>query len=547
MRTVFETQFPHFRLDSNAPLLVVVPRDRIITEGLDINERVAGIYLHGWERQYALVRLDALNTDVYHPDVYAPVYHEYIHSLLHVSFDRIPRWLDEGLAEFFAYTRFEGDRMYIGAPPKDTHYTEILDRRVNMPLAEFVMKRSAFARDEDDTHLFYAQSWALTHFLTFGPGMEGGARLNAFMTQLQTGVDQKKAFETVFGPFEQVQKDYEMYLRKFTFTSGILPAPAGLKERDFVARQLSIGEADAILAGVAIRFYRWPVVKALSERAQAADPNLALAHEDLGFWYFNEGRDEEALKEFSLAVDQDSTDYLARYAKTMISVSHQKLDSDAEEKALLNVLDEHPTFAAAFVELAKIYAARGELLHALGVARRAEQLEPSRSGYRLLTGEILLRMGRAADAAAVAVYVATRWHGPDHEEAFDLFSRVPASERKNMTFPPGDDVNNLPTKASTKTHGVVKSVTCRDKSMTLTLDRDGELLTFRGEHFPIGFSDTLWMGADHFTPCFHTIGLRAVVQYKPTSDKSLTGTLVYAGLRDTLPDPPKPITAQEAK
>src|SRR5581483_1674326 len=241
MRTVFETQFPHFRLDSNAPLLVVVPRDRIITEGLDINERVAGIYLHGWERQYALVRLDALNTDVYHPDVYAPVYHEYIHSLLHVSFDRIPRWLDEGLAEFFAYTRFEGDRMYIGAFPKDTHYTEILDRRVNMPLAEFVMKRSAFARDEDDTHLFYAQSWALTHFLTFGPGMEGGARLNAFMTQLQTGVDQKKAFETVFGPFEQVQKDYEMYLRKFTFTSGILPAPAGLKERDFVARQLSIG------------------------------------------------------------------------------------------------------------------------------------------------------------------------------------------------------------------------------------------------------------------------------------------------------------------
>ena len=36
------------------------------------------------------------------------VYHEYTHSILHMNSHWLPVWLDEGVAEFYAYTRFEG-------------------------------------------------------------------------------------------------------------------------------------------------------------------------------------------------------------------------------------------------------------------------------------------------------------------------------------------------------------------------------------------------------------------------------------------------------
>jgi hypothetical protein len=116
IRAVFATQFPGFQLEGNEPLLILAPRDKEITNGIRIPENIAGLYHHGWERDFAVVRLDAVTSDVRNPDTYSVVYHEYVHSLLHVNFRWIPSWLDEGLAEFYGYTRFEGDKMYIGAP-----------------------------------------------------------------------------------------------------------------------------------------------------------------------------------------------------------------------------------------------------------------------------------------------------------------------------------------------------------------------------------------------------------------------------------------------
>lgn len=39
------------------------------------------------------------------------VYHEYAHTILHMNSRWLPVWLDEGTAEFYAYTRFDRDRI----------------------------------------------------------------------------------------------------------------------------------------------------------------------------------------------------------------------------------------------------------------------------------------------------------------------------------------------------------------------------------------------------------------------------------------------------
>jgi hypothetical protein len=85
---------------------------------------------------------------------------------------------------------------------------------------------------------------------------------------------------------------------------------------------------------------------------------------------------------------------------------------------------------------------------------------------------------------------------------------------------------------------MVKSVACDEHNMTMTLEQGGKIFTFRIQQAAGGFSDTLWFGEDHFTPCYHTTGLRAVVQYKPAADKSYTGDVVFFGFRDDLPAMP---------
>jgi tetratricopeptide (TPR) repeat protein len=197
---------------------------------------------------------------------------------------------------------------------------------------------------------------------------------------------------------------------------------------------------------------------------------------------------------------------------------------------LLKVSGLKPDFAPAYIQLAKLYVAEGDPTKALALSMKAEGLEPFRAGYHLLSGEILLRMGDPGDASAYARYVAERWPGPDRDEALELWNRVPAKLRRGQPPPDEPTVNGLE-----KTQGVVESTTCQGTAFAITVLADGKSRTFRSPRTAVGFADTLWFGRDHFTQCFYVKGLRAMVRYRATSDKSYDGELVNAGFRDDLP------------
>src|SRR6266850_1900314 len=263
MRSMFADRFPGFRIDSPAPLLILAPEDESSTKRLvpefwqHSGPKPAGLYFHGWEKQYALVRLDVINSDRIDPDTFGVVYHEYVHSLLHLNFRWLPTWLDEGLAEFYSYTRFEGSHTYIGAPPKSMGLLAVLDRRSAMPLATFLDQKESFSHSEDDTHLFYAQSWALTHFLIMGPGMQGGDRLKRFFNALQAGTEQKKAFQDTFGPFPDVQKALDNYLQRFAFAAGVTPTIQQAEEKSLSIRTTTVAETKAELASFFAATRQW--------------------------------------------------------------------------------------------------------------------------------------------------------------------------------------------------------------------------------------------------------------------------------------------------
>lgn len=541
MRNVFATQFPTLRLDSPAPLLIFAPVDEYTTKQLLPQfwtlklTKPAGVYFHGWERQFAVVRLDVIGSDRVDPDMYSTVYHEYVHSLLHLNFHWLPTWLDEGLAQFYGYTRFEGKETYLGAPPKNPGRLRILDRRVSTPLETFLSQRGSLSRNDLDTALFYAQSWALTHYLTLGPGMGKGAKLVRFFNALQAGTEQKKAFVEAFGPLEQVQKGFDEYVSQFAFPAGIIPSPPQADDSDYPARLMSVPETEAEIATFYAGTNQRKLALEPAQNAVKGDPKIALAHETLGFLAFNEGHDQEAQSEFSKAVELDPKMYLSQFAKTMmspLSSTASPADRDLRRKELMKILDVNPQFSPAFAELARLLFVDRNFGQALAMARAAENYEPSRSGYHVLTGRLLLATGHPTEAAAKAAFVANRWYGPDRDEAMELWNSIPSAQRSAATVP------DSPAASDMSAEGTIKSVSCADPFMTLTIDQAGQPLTFRYDfhHGMLGFSDTFWVGP-HFTPCFHTLGVRAVVRYKPAADKSLAGDAMNIGFRDDLPAP----------
>jgi hypothetical protein len=523
------------RLETGASLVIFAPRDESSMKAMAPDfwkapgPKPAGLFQHGWERQYAVIRLDQ---DI--PGRYNVVYHEYVHTLLHANFRWLPTWLDEGLAEFYGNTRFEGDKVYIGAP---SVRVQRLRGAAFIKIDELISENPwvKFRNDQQQIDLYYSEAWALVHYLTFGPGMEQGAKLNKFYSALMLGEDQKKAFQEAFGNFKDVEQGLFRYTGQFLFNSYSAPNPSQLKEKDFPSRVTTPAETDAELGAYRLFSHDRDEARAATEQALRDDPNVALAHETLGFLDFADGKDQDADSEFERAYAVDPQRYLSLYYKTMLSslrTSTAPADELALRAAMYDVLKANPRYAPAFIELALIAARHAELQNAFNLARKAEVLEPSRAGYHLLVGRLLLASGNGQEAGKAATFVADRWRGPDRDEAMELWNDIPAEKR------PSDAPQPLDTPPITLTsQGTLTSIVCGGKETGTSLVIQSPLgaQTFRssGAH-RIGFSDTLWFGTDHFTLCHHLEGLRAIVEYKPSTNKDLTGEWLGLELREDL-------------
>jgi tetratricopeptide (TPR) repeat protein len=463
--------------------------------------------------------------------------------LLHSNFRWLPTWLDEGLADFYGNTRFEGKKSYVGAPSTRVYQ---LRSRTMIPLETLMVVNpwSYYHGDENQISTFYAESWALVHYLVFGEDMELGKKLSRFFVQLERGDQQVKAFREIFGDSKKVEDGLGKYIQAFTFHAYAVENPTALQDKDFASRKLTKAESDAEIAGYRLWEHDTPEAIDLVERTLQEDPALGAAHEEKAFLDFGVGKDEDALREFSRAYELDKTLYLSQYFKAMMTA---RRDTPDQREVLRTELQQttqiNQQFAPAFVQLAILDLADGKNAKALGSSRTAEELEPSRAGYHLLVGEILLRVKREKDAATVARYVAERWHGPDHNEAVALWNRIPVASR-----PADAVVTEEVEEQSQAAEGKMLSIACDEKSRNeVTLQRGDDLMVFKSKgRQMIGYSDTLWYGSDHFRLCHHVEGMHAIIRYRPPVSKDYAGDWLSIELRDELPPEPQHEAAKAA-
>jgi hypothetical protein len=146
----------------------------------------------------------------------ALVYHEYIHYVTRNA--NLPLWLNEGLAEYYSTFEVDKNEALVGLPIAE--HVGWLRENPWIPLPEL------FALDENSKEYnekarrgaFYAESWALTHYLLAGSPQRRGQLLDLLRLD-KAGTSGKEAFSKIFGSDPAaLEREAHTYVKSSTFS-----------------------------------------------------------------------------------------------------------------------------------------------------------------------------------------------------------------------------------------------------------------------------------------------------------------------------------------
>jgi tetratricopeptide (TPR) repeat protein len=336
---------------------------------------------------------------------FSVIFHEYTHLLVNNTFQNAPVWFNEGLAEYYSTFKITEDRkITLGAPIGDHVY--LLRERKMLPL------RTLFEVDHKSPHyneakkqgIFYAQSWALMHYLLIGKtGFV--APLTKFLELRNANVPLEQAFQQSFGiPFETMEKDLQKYIKQDRYN--VLNGHFERKlELDTIAQAtpLTEAEAQAYLGDLMLHSNRKDAYTYL-EKAIKLDPNLGMAHASLGMAYFREGKVNEARASLERAVAANSQNYLAHYyyAFTLSRQSEEGAPVSAYTPEVAAKISQHlqkaitlrPDFLESYNLLAFVSLVSGEnMTEAIASLKEALKTSPGRNDFSFTLAQLYARTG----------------------------------------------------------------------------------------------------------------------------------------------------------
>jgi hypothetical protein len=175
------------------------------------------------------------------------VYHEYVHYFVAENLGRVPLWFNEGLAVYYSSFEIRGSRLELGLPPED--FLTWARSRSFWPFERLFAEdgSSPEFRDPEGRTIFYAQSWALVHYLLTGDE-ERSRRAGAFLSGLHRGEEPALAWERAFGaPLPGLEKTLRGYVNQPTFPFKVLPITRDMEPPRPEVRELSPEVARAVL------------------------------------------------------------------------------------------------------------------------------------------------------------------------------------------------------------------------------------------------------------------------------------------------------------
>ncbi|MBC7933422.1 MAG: DUF1570 domain-containing protein, partial [Rubrivivax sp.] len=407
-RDVFTRLIPNANFKSPVPTTVVVFKSdssykpfKPVVNGKPLE--VAGYFQSGEDVNYI-----TLTTERGRENPYGTIYHEYTHLLVNNTLGKgaVPPWFNEGLAEYYsAFEMSEDRKVYLGNLIES--HLHFLRQQKLIPLRQlFDVDYRSLERNKHETRsLFYAESWALVHYLILGNEGKRLPQLGKFIDLLGKNTPTEKAFNDAFQTdILSMEKELKDYIQRHTFRAQVATFKNKLEfDSGMQSAPLTEAEAEGYLGDLLAHIGRPADAAARLERALQLDPKLSMAHASLGALLTRQKRFVEAKTHLREAVASGTRSYLAHYYYAY-ALSREGMDEagrangydDAVAREmrehLLKAIELRPDFPESYHLLA--FAAlimNDNLDEGVKMIGRARALAPGNEHYAIILAQIYMR------------------------------------------------------------------------------------------------------------------------------------------------------------
>jgi tetratricopeptide (TPR) repeat protein len=528
MRWMFQTIFPKVNVDPVQPIVVVAAKNRKVFQTIKPETflakgqmNISGLFMNRVDKNYILLRLDA---EFEHP--YEPVFHEYTHLQFKDFSQWMPVWLNEGLAEFFQNTEIRDKDVVVG----EASVNNILYlRQQNLIPLEVLFKvddKSPYYHEEDKGSIFYAEVWALTHYLYVTDKQKGTNKVGDYMTLLSKGEDPLTAAEKVFGNLRQLQKTLQDYIQQSNYMQFTLSsAAAAIDESTYKVRTLKQAESDAVRADVLTGVGRVKDARELLDAVLKADPENLQARETMGYLEFQDRNMDAAREWYAEAIKQGSQNYFVYFNFATLSIGQMSSEQSKDiESSLRTAVRLNPRFAPAYEQLASFLMTREQFddAEALLQTLLKSTTDPGDGamGHRMMAQIQEVKTARAQFAA-------------------DSKTQMDALREKETVVTTGmvDVVPKHPTEPADglrhEALGVIRGVQCSYPAVIEFKVESAKktVSLYSNNYYKLEYSTLGFMLEGALNPCKGIEGRNARVQFTESSDKTVDGQVVAVELR----------------
>src|SRR5262249_31101405 len=164
-REAFTNMLPSIRFNTPVPTTVIVFKSDSSYAPFKSSPNIAGYFQPGQDVNYITLTTEVRGQQ----DPFTVIFHEYTHLLVNNTFANAPVWFNEGLAEYYSTFSITDDQEVVLGAPIARHVFQLRENKL-LPLKTLfeVDQKSPHYNERNKQTIFYAESWALMHYLIAG-------------------------------------------------------------------------------------------------------------------------------------------------------------------------------------------------------------------------------------------------------------------------------------------------------------------------------------------------------------------------------------------
>jgi tetratricopeptide (TPR) repeat protein len=310
-REVSARLFTAVKFNSPVPTTVIVFKSDSSYQPFKPTASTAGYFQAGADVNYITLTTQLRGGQ----DPLSVIFHEYTHLLVNNTMGNVPTWFNEGLAEYYSTFSITADqRVVLGKPVANHLYVLRASKLLPLRTLFQVDHQSPYYNGRDKQGIFYAESWALVHYLVLGNDGRRLQQLSKFLQLIDSNLPLEQAFAQAFQTsFENLEIELRDYIEhdRYPITANHFAGKLGV-DTEMEAAPISEAEAQAYLGDLLLHSNR-PEAEGYLQRALTLDPQLALANASLGMLRARQGKLDEARQRLERALAVDAQNYLIHY------------------------------------------------------------------------------------------------------------------------------------------------------------------------------------------------------------------------------------------